>query len=96
MDPIFGTYHDGRVELDAPVDWPEGARLAVFPASESIGLDEALWDDSPEARAALAARIDALDPLDLTEEDRRAIQQARDESKQVSVEAVRRQMGLSS
>jgi hypothetical protein len=30
MDPVFATYHDGRVELETDVDWPDGVRLAVF------------------------------------------------------------------
>lgn len=29
--PARATYHDGRVKLDAPADWPEGTRLSVIP-----------------------------------------------------------------
>jgi hypothetical protein len=94
MNPVFATFHDGQVELESAVDWPEGARLAIYPASERIGLDEGSWEDTPEARASLIAKMDGFAPLDLTEEDGRLINAAREESKKVSIEAVRRQMGL--
>jgi hypothetical protein len=94
MDPIFATYHEGQIELDSAVDWPEGVRLAIYPATEPLGLDEATWEDTPDARAALLKKMDALEPLELTDDDRRLIDEARAESKRVTIEAVQQQMGL--
>ncbi|MBI4602171.1 MAG: hypothetical protein HY721_09445 [Planctomycetes bacterium] len=69
MRSAYGTYHKGRVELDSPVDWPEGARVAISPAEPGIGLRESDWPDSVATRCALAARLDSLEPLELTAAD---------------------------
>ncbi len=88
MDQIFGTYHDGRVVLDSAVDWPEGTRVAILAPAAPEG------PDSPEARAEWLARLDAIEPLELTPEDEAEIAAARAAVREASLQAVKRQMGL--
>jgi hypothetical protein len=93
MRPILGTYREGRVHLDAPVDWPEGVRVAIVP-DERVGLPEEEWPSTPEGRAALVARLDAIGPLDITPEEEAEIRSARSAVREASLRAVARQMGL--
>lgn len=94
MSPINGTYKQGRVTLDGPVDWPDGVRVRIEPSPEEahLGLSEADWPNTPEGIAQLLARMDAVEPLELTPEDEAEIAAARAEVKRVTIEAVRRQM----
>lgn len=64
---IKGVYRNGHVELDTPVDWPEGCEVRVTPCDSapigySDGLDEATWVDTPENREWLIAEWEALEP----------------------------------
>ena len=97
MNATTGTYRDGAIVLDTPVDWPEGARVTIIadgPRACASGLVEADWSDSLDARAERLKRIDAIEPLVLTEQDEAEIKAARDGVRRTSIEAVRRQMGL--
>jgi hypothetical protein len=95
MRPVFGTYREGRIVLDAPVDWPEGSRVAVAATGAGPGLAEADWPDGPETRATLLARLDAIEPLELSPQDEAEIEAARQDVRGASLRAVRRRMGLS-
>ena len=96
MNVVHGTYREGRVDLDAAVDWPNGSRVAVLPSNDSVGLVESDWPDCPETRAALLQRLDAIEPLELTPADEAETRAAREAVRQASVRAVRERMGLPS
>ena len=96
MIVVHGTYREGHVDLDGPVDWPNGSRVAVLPSNDSVGLIESDWPDSPETRAALLQLLDDIEPLELTAADEAEIGAAREAVRQVSVRAVRERMGLPS
>ena len=66
---ITGTYRGGRIELDESVDWPEGRRVSVVAESATLGLREEEWPDTPENRAEILRRMEAVEPLELTAED---------------------------
>ena len=116
MGTIYGTYHDGRVELDAPVDWPDGVRVGIEPIA---GRSEDDWPDTIEGREALIARfdsipplevewpaesaeerdrqialLDSLEPLRFTPEEEADLASFRAEVREVTLRAVRKQMGL--
>ena len=62
-----GVYKNGRVELTAPVDLPEGCEVRItpcdsLPIGNGEGLDEAPWLDTPENRECLIAEWEALEP----------------------------------
>lgn len=95
MTTISGTYRDGRVDLASPVDWPDGLRVEItVPVEEHIGLDEADWPTTDEGRAELVARFEAIGPLVFTAEDEAEIESARQAVREITLEAVRRKMGL--
>jgi hypothetical protein len=48
------TIRQGRLELDAPTDWPDGTEVLIEPTmapSEKIGIDESEWRDDPASLA---------------------------------------------
>ena len=91
---IPGIYRDGRIELDTTVDWPDGWRVSVLSKAETIGLREEDWPDTPENREKILALMDAVEPLELSEEDEARIAAVRTEMKAKSIEAMRQLMGL--
>ena len=71
MAAIRGRYIYGKVILDAPADWPEGAGVTVSPAEEYVGIGrrEEDWPTTPEGIAALLARMERIEPFLSPEED---------------------------
>ena len=61
---------------------------------DSIGMREEDWPDTPENREKILARMDAVEPLELSEEDEARITAVRTEMKAKSIEAMRQLMGL--
>lgn len=95
MPRITGTVREGRVELDEPVNLPDGTRVVVTEAApEPEYLVEEDWPDTPENRAELLRRLDAIEPLGWTDEEETRIKAAWAELKRFNIEAVRKQMGL--
>ncbi len=94
LDIVHGTFRNGRVELDEPVDWPDGSRVEVSAESESIGMREEDWPQTPEGIAALVARMEAFEPLEFTPEEEAEIAAARQAVREVTIAAVRKKMGL--
>ena len=95
MGPTTGTYHDGRIVPDSPVDWPDGTRVDITPhprAGEKIGLEESEWRDDPESLADWEAWLQTLEPLVFTPEEEAKIARFNEAMRQSNLEAVRRQM----
>jgi hypothetical protein len=73
MNAIKGVVRNGQVVLDAPAELPEGTRVEVVPvesARPTLGMREEDWPTTPEGIAALLARMDQIEPLEMTEEER--------------------------
>jgi len=70
MDVIKAVVKNGRIELNAPDDWPEGTEVLVepLPQGEVIGLREEDWPGRPAEIARLLSRMDQIEPLDFTPE----------------------------
>ena len=87
MNAIRGRYVQGKVILDSPADWPEGTEVNVHPADVyvGIGMREEDWPTTPAGIAALAARMDQVEPGWLNTEDeaawRAALRAQRDRDK---------------
>jgi hypothetical protein len=89
MDTITGTYQEGRIILDSPVDWPEGSRVGVVPPqapAPRLGLRESEWPDDARGRAEWLAWYDALEPLELTPQDEAEIAAAREAIRRATLE----------
>ena len=88
MTTAVGTIKNGQVILDQPGQLPEGTRVEVLPVSAArpaLGMREEDWPTTPEGMAALAARMDELEPGWLDAEDeaawRAALREQRDRDK---------------
>ena len=85
MDAIQGTYNDGRIELDAPVSWPDGSRVTVIADREEFGMTEANWPKTPEEISAHIARMESREIPEMTPEEWDQWQKAREESKRYTL-----------
>lgn len=98
MAAYSGTYRDGLVQLDSPLDLPDGFRVqVVVPEGQDnrrpelqYGLDEATWVDSPVNRAALLKSMEEFEPIQLTPEEEREIEEARRAVKEYTLEKMKR------
>jgi hypothetical protein len=107
MNEIQGTYRDGHVELTAPVNWPDGTPVTVEPKlptgqaqpteewRDTWGIDDD-WPDTPENRAEILRRMDAVEPLDMTPEEEAEWHAMLDWFGEYTRDAVKRDMGLTS
>jgi hypothetical protein len=76
MDVIKATLRQGRLELAAPPDRPEGTEVLIEPTTappERIGIDESEWRDDPDSLAAWEAWIQTIEPLEFAPEAARRI-----------------------
>jgi hypothetical protein len=84
------TVRNGRIELDAPDELPDGTEVLVdvtpVPA-EKIGLDESEWRDDPAALADWSAWLNTIEPIQFAEDD-----SFTEKFRQFNIEAVRKQM----
>ncbi len=53
MTVLKAVVKDGKIELEAPSDRPEGTEVRVEPAHESIGIRDEDWPDTPEGSPIL-------------------------------------------
>ena len=98
MTTIIGTYRDGLVELDSPLSLPNGSRVQVVVPEDQectrpelqYGLDEATWVETPENRAALLKSMEEFEPIQLTLEEEREIEEARRAVKEYTLEKLKR------
>ena len=71
MNAVKGTWKNGRIVLDGPIDWPDGCRLAIapLPEEEIVGIREEDWPTTPEAMADWLKWYDSLEPLEITADE---------------------------
>jgi len=68
-----GKIHDGKIEIDDPIDLPNGSEVTVHVATRNDEDElEDGWDNSPEGIAAWFHWYDSLQPLIFTEQEREA------------------------
>jgi len=96
MNVVRAIWTNGRILPSGPVDWPDGSELIVEPVAtaEQIGIDESEWQDDAESIAAWLARVDAIPPRLLDDEERTESERYREEHRRFNIDAVRKQMGL--
>jgi len=95
MTAVKAVVKGGRLELQAPSDWPDGTEVLIEPTPKpagKIGLDESEWRDDPAALADWDAWIKSIEPLEYTPEEAVTIAEFEERMRQHNVEAVRRQM----
>jgi hypothetical protein len=94
MHTIKATWQHGQVIPDGPVDWPEGCRLIIEPASmeQITGMTEEEQGDDPESIRRWIEEFDAIGPLPMTPAEEADLVAWRTKVKAFNLEAVRRQM----
>jgi hypothetical protein len=95
MIAFEATVQQGRIQLNVPGEFPEGARVRVnveLIAPEKLGIDESEWRDDPAALADWEAWIQTIEPLDLTPDEQAALVRFQEEMRRFNIEAVRKQM----
>jgi hypothetical protein len=72
MKAIKATWKNGRIVPDESVNWPEGCRLLIEPVpdTETTGIRDEDWQNTPEAIEDWLRWYDSLEPLKITQKDR--------------------------
>ncbi len=70
---------NGRIELSAPPDWPDGTEVLVEPVAkpQRPNYQDEDWATDPESIAAWIAEFEAIPPLEMTPEEEAEWQAAR-------------------
>jgi hypothetical protein len=74
MSAVRATWKNGQIVLDGPVAWPEGLRLVIEPEPAGAGDDTPL---TAEEIARTLAAMDKVEPFDMTDEERAALEAER-------------------
>jgi hypothetical protein len=95
MITIKTTIQNGRIEVRAPDELPEGTEVLIdvtpiLPVR--IGIPESEWRDDPQALADWDAWIRSLEPIVPTPEEAAEQDGFEEEFRRFNVEAVRKQM----
>ena len=95
MDAIKAIWTNGQIKPLEPVDWPEGKKLKVMPEvsndDEVVPGDNA-WGDDAESFGEWAAAVDKIEPMVWAEGEREEFEAFREQVRQYTLEAVRKQM----
>jgi hypothetical protein len=95
MNAIKATIRSGRLELQAPPDWPDGTEVLIEPIDGlggKIGIDESEWRDDPASLADWEAWIKSIEPLEYTPEEVQRMADFDERMRRYNLEAVSRQM----
>lgn len=86
MSTIRAIVRSGRIEVDEPVDLPDGTELTMpIPDSPVVGLKDDEWSDTREAIEAWIEWYDSLEPLGFTPPERAAWAAARRDQKNLEL-----------
>jgi hypothetical protein len=94
IQAIKATWRNGQVIPDGAVDWPEGCRLNIEPASveQITGMTEDEQGEDAESIRRWIEEFDAIPPLPMTPEEEADLMAWRSKVKAFNLDAVRRQM----
>ena len=88
MEKTLATFRNGQIELDEAVQWPDGTRLEIAPATQNrYGLDESQWPKTAEEKAEWLEWLKNIEPFDMTPEELEAfeadLKASKDQQKQL-------------
>src|SRR5438067_473254 len=95
MDVIKATVRQGRLDLEAPPDWPDGTEVMIEPTtapSETIGIKESEWRGDPASPADWEAGLPVVEPLEFTPEGAEKMAEFDEQVSRANLEGVRRQL----
>lgn len=76
-----------RIELDLPLDIPDGTEVEIRIRESEVANDEEM---TPEEIARILAVMRTLEPLEFSDEEREAIRSWREKNKQYTIENMNR------
>jgi hypothetical protein len=84
MTTVKAIIRNGRIEVDAPIDLPDGTELTISlpDAAQILRTREQDQADPPEAVEAWIRWYDSLEPLEFTSQERAAWEAARQAQKE--------------
>ena len=83
MTTVKAVVRNGRIEVAAPLDLPDGTELTIpIPGPTTLGLKEEDWSDAPEDVEAWINWYNSLEPLEFTAAERAAWEAARRDDNQ--------------
>jgi hypothetical protein len=94
------VYRDGQLVLETPVDWPDGQKVFVTAVSSpetnlyDVRPEEAGWSDDPGEIQARIERLRSIEPWEMTPEEEKGWLEFREQVKQYTLDAIRKEMGL--
>ncbi len=68
MTTLKATIKGGRLEIDAPLDWPDGTEVEIHPLRHGVNGDSNAM--SPEEIARTLAAMEQIVPFEMTEVER--------------------------
>jgi hypothetical protein len=94
IQTIKATWRNGQVIPDGAVNWPEGCRLNIEPASmeQITGMTEDEQGDDAESIRRWIEEFDAIPPLPMTPQEEADLIAWQSKVKAFNLDAVRRQM----
>jgi len=95
VDAIKAVWTNGQIKPLEPVDWPEGKKLKVeadVSDDDELVPGDNIWGDDPESIEAWAAAVDKIKPMVWAEGEFEDFQAFREQVRQYTLEAVRKQM----
>ena len=76
MNAITATVKGGRLDLQVPVDWPDGTEVEIRPVAQA-GANGEDGPMTPDEIARTLAAMEKVEPFVLTDEERAAIEAER-------------------
>jgi hypothetical protein len=67
-----GIVRNGRVEVDEPINLPDGSEVTITGRGKFVGLPDNDRPMTPEEIAETLAAMEKVEPLDMTDEERAA------------------------
>ncbi len=93
MTILKAIVKEGRIELKAPADWPDGTEVRIEPVPVSIGMRAENWPTTPEAIARHVALMGQFEPLDISPEEEAEWEAARQDRKDLKTSRFGTQAG---
>jgi hypothetical protein len=78
---VKATIKGGRLELDAPPDWPDGTEVEIQPVQGQATRNSELM--SPEEIARVLAAMDEIASLEMTEDEYAVLEAERQARKEL-------------
>lgn len=85
MTVLKGVIQNGQVVLSKPVDLPDGTPVTISPRDNCLGIPDDEWPTDPEGLRQLLARVERLEPFEMTPEEEAEVEVWRQRTKAYTI-----------